>query len=1313
MRQNTKEEKIVHSLAGWMAVITVVTIFAVVIFRQTVAQRQKEERVSQAMMEIQQQEEPSAEDSLQVASAAVLDLPNGMKGAQIAAGREFLTELSDEIKQAQLAISQETVQAQAAQNVEPYEQTVQEEIDAMMQDAADLGLNTLFVSLNNAYGTLWDSQSPMVSFDVLKMLYDSAHEQQLSLYGVYDLSLLAQNGTMRYVENVNPDALDKCAEQIGTLAQKQSLDGLVFDGYLNPEMDYSYYEFTQSAGNETLDEYMDRLTQTFVENAVEAVRQANPSLPVGLAVEPIWATAQQREGGMQLEEVSVETSLEDYHADTKTMVEQGICDFVVVKNYQAINSDSVSFEQISDWWNALFAQTQMSAYMGHASSKAATWQDGWGASSELADQWKIADGEEAFSGSVFNSLKSLLQNDNYAASRLTEVWNTDSEGTADLSASAEAPTPKETVQTSDSPMTDTALYSMQAEVSEEETQQEQPAGVFSELSDQYAAGNVLADMDPVGIRSVADGDTIEITAIARKGADLTVMFNGDVFAMTETNKRSGMTGYSKYVAEYEIDEGYVTSVDMGNIVVIASMNGERNSLTGARVEFKTDNPSSPFYEAANKGTGSSQGSNNSQNTGSSSNSGSNSGSNTNSGSSSVDRSLLSYQKPSLSTSKSKAIGSGTLVQVVSEQALTFPVSKNTIYPDTKCYPMPYGTMDYVVGDKVSIKDGSGYRYYYKLESGRRVYCDDVQAVTSGVSVRKNRITDMTVKANDQFTYIILKSDYPVSYLPNYVSGSMEFEFQNTVSTPGNLQLNKNPLFSSAQWNGSTLKLDLLSNNGFLGYKGYHENGNIVLRFNNPTGIKGARIVVDPGHGGGDPGVADNIDSNWPEKRVNWEFSKAITQALRDRGAEVKLLETYNKTTSLDSRLSQAKNFDASLFLCIHSNSSEVSKSATGSECYYFYPFSKSIAAKMSAATSKGLSTNDRGAKYDVFYVNRDPQFVSILSEIGFLTNNTEYSKMQKSSYHEKVGESVADMVENYLKNTGIEYCGRTGTQSTGTTLNASNGPASTENGTASSQGSSSSSTISSGSSSGSSSNNSSSSNSNNSSSNSNSNSDKTSNTERPSAPVSETVVSGNAKPTGDGKVKYIIFTDPENKKLSMEVGDEKKLGIRISGDDSVQRKYTTSDKYVATIDKNGVVTAVGEGSCKITVVAGDQGGSIDVKVKGGSTSSTVKKPIGNGVPTDEETNSGQESNNGYVPITSIRIRAARNYVNADNSIQLEAVFYPSNATQQEIVWSITRGKIYGSVDEVGVFTGIESGFSTVKATTKDGAYSATYRMEIM
>lgn len=79
----------------------------------------------------------------------------------------------------------------------------------------------------------------------------------------------------------------------------------------------------------------------------------------------------------------------------------------------------------------------------------------------------------------------------------------------------------------------------------------------------------------------------------------------------------------------------------------------------------------------------------------------------------------------------------------------------------------------------------------------------------------------------------------------------------------------------------------------------------------------------------------------------------------------------------------------------------------------------------------------------------------------------------------------------------------------------------------------------------------------------------------------------------------------------------------------------------------------------------------------------------------------------------ITIKASSTRVEAGKSIQLQVIFSPSNATGEEIVWSVYRGNLYGSVDGRGVFTGIESGYSTVRATTADGKYSATMRIEII
>ena len=91
-----------------------------------------------------------------------------------------------------------------------------------MEQAAQLGLNTLFVSTENAYGTLWDSPAKMVSFDLLGSLCDLAHQQGIAVYGLCDLSLVAgADGRMHHMTSVNAKALDRSAEQLAAIASSE------------------------------------------------------------------------------------------------------------------------------------------------------------------------------------------------------------------------------------------------------------------------------------------------------------------------------------------------------------------------------------------------------------------------------------------------------------------------------------------------------------------------------------------------------------------------------------------------------------------------------------------------------------------------------------------------------------------------------------------------------------------------------------------------------------------------------------------------------------------------------------------------------------------------------------------------------------------------------------------------------------------------------------------------------------------------------------------------------------------------------------
>lgn len=119
-------------------------------------------------------------------------------------------------------------------------------------------------------------------------------------------------------------------------------------------------------------------------------------------------------------------------------------------------------------------------------------------------------------------------------------------------------------------------------------------------------------------------------------------------------------------------------------------------------------------------------------------------------------------------------------------------------------------------------------------------------------------------------------------------------------------------------------------------------------------------------------------------------------------------------------------------------------------------------------------------------------------------------------------------------------------------------------------------------------------------------------------------------------------------------------------------KYTSSNTRVAMVDGNGLLTAVGKGTCTVTCTAADGSGKKDTcKV-------TVKQPV------RKLTISGGSS------------------VNEGSSIELKAVAAPSNATNKNVTWS-SSDKTVAKVSSTGKVTALKAGKATIKCTAKDGS----------
>jgi N-acetylmuramoyl-L-alanine amidase len=178
-------------------------------------------------------------------------------------------------------------------------------------------------------------------------------------------------------------------------------------------------------------------------------------------------------------------------------------------------------------------------------------------------------------------------------------------------------------------------------------------------------------------------------------------------------------------------------------------------------------------------------------------------------------------------------------------------------------------------------------------------------------------------------------------------------------------------------------------------------------------LRGATIVVDPGHGGDDPGAQGR--ASVPEKTINLDIGRKVASALRERGANVIASRSSDRFITLDGRAALADQNRADLFVSIHSDSARRS-SAEGMTIYVARNSSadsRRAANRISAALQRaGLDVRGvQTAGYRVLVAHSRP---AVLIECGFLTNAGEARRLSTDAYRTRVAEAIADGVGDYF-----------------------------------------------------------------------------------------------------------------------------------------------------------------------------------------------------------------------------------------------------------------------------------------------------------
>ncbi|HEX4013901.1 MAG TPA: N-acetylmuramoyl-L-alanine amidase [Candidatus Cybelea sp.] len=179
------------------------------------------------------------------------------------------------------------------------------------------------------------------------------------------------------------------------------------------------------------------------------------------------------------------------------------------------------------------------------------------------------------------------------------------------------------------------------------------------------------------------------------------------------------------------------------------------------------------------------------------------------------------------------------------------------------------------------------------------------------------------------------------------------------------------------------------------------------------------IVIDPGHGGSDPGTAHGGVS---EAQLTLDMAKRLRDLLVALGWQVKMtrdtdVDVYQPNDSardeLQARDDVANKAGARMFISIHVNGF-INSGPYGTTTY----ISKSDDVALARAIERHLSadgTKDDGIVKSHLYVTLHAKMPAALVETAFLTNPSDYALLTSAAWRQKVAQEIADGIGQYAR----------------------------------------------------------------------------------------------------------------------------------------------------------------------------------------------------------------------------------------------------------------------------------------------------------
>lgn len=323
--------------------------------------------------------------------------------------------------------------------------------------------------------------------------------------------------------------------------------------------------------------------------------------------------------------------------------------------------------------------------------------------------------------------------------------------------------------------------------------------------------------------------------------------------------------------------------------------------------------------------------------------------------------------------------------------------------------------------------------WLRLDYGGWINSKETRILLGAVPPR-SLIRSISARQISGATEIVFPLQVPVPVSVNQGDRTLTLNLHNTTAQTDIIHLNDDPLISRLDWqqlNPSQVQYTFnLKFQQQWGYQLKYEGTSLVLTLRHPpqksmqrhdisrlyNSLSGVKILLDPGHGGAETGAKG--PTGYPEKDINLVISQLVRSQLEQRGAIVYTTRDSDKDVSLPERVSMIDKLQPAIAISLHYNALPDGGDAMntkGLSAFWYHPQAHNLAVFLHNYLVKHLNRPDYGVYWNNLALTRPTTAPSVLLELGFMINPTEFEWIVNPQEQQKLAQAIADGVTEWFR----------------------------------------------------------------------------------------------------------------------------------------------------------------------------------------------------------------------------------------------------------------------------------------------------------